>query len=157
MMTTNVADLVCDLHAEELRGVSDVLTRYAALVRKAAEGQVLSPDEAVSAASCAFELRLPPDRFDRDVVTMRAVMALDARIVEDEGTVLTREDNDAERQRLAELEKAVVEQKLRMRRLMSGAMERQNRRTEREQLAKANPHLFGNYVLSDNEWAAVRH
>lgn len=157
MTTTSVADLVCDLHAEELRGVSDVLTRYVALVRKAAEGQVLSPDEAVSAASCAFELRLPPDRFDRDVATMRAVISLDARIVEDEGAVLTREDNDAERQRLAELEKAVVEQKLRMRRLVASAMERQNRRTERAQLAKANPHLFGNGVLNDNEWAAVRH
>lgn len=158
MMTTNVADLVLDLHADEMRGVADVLGRYVALVRKAAEGAGLSAEEAVSAASCAFELQFPPDRFDRDVATWRAVAGLEARIVEDdEATATAREQSDAARAKLAELERAVVEQRQRMARSVGAAHERVTRRTQRDEMKKSNPHLFGNGVLSVNEWAAVRH
>ncbi len=158
MTTTKVADLVCELHAEELRGVSDVLARYVGLVQKVAGGKTLAADEAASAAATVFELRLPPDRFDRDVSALRTVLDLDKRISEDAKAMPTREVNDAEREKLAELERAVVEQKLRMRRSVGLAMERQTRRTQREELVAANPHLFRDAVtLTDNEWAAVRH
>jgi hypothetical protein len=158
MTTTNVADLVCEMHAEELRGVSDVLARYVALVQKVAAGKTLAADEAASAAAAVFELRLPPDRFDRDVSAVRTVLDLDKRIAEDAKAMLTREANDAEREKLAALERAVVEQKLHMRRLTSFAMERQTRRAQREEMVKDNPHLFRDAVtLTDNEWAAVRH
>lgn len=158
MTTTNVADLVCEMHAEELRGVSDVLARYVALVQKVAAGKTLAADEAASAAAAVFELRLPPDRFDRDVSAVRTVLDLDKRIAEDAKAMPTREANDAEREKLAALERAVVEQKLHMRRLTSLAMERQTRRAQREEMVKASPHLFRDAVtLTDNEWAAVRH
>jgi hypothetical protein len=159
MTTTNVADLVCELHADELRGVSDVLARYVALVQKVASGKTLAADEAVSAASCAYELRLPPDRFDRDTAAVRAVMSLEAQIVEDEKVRATaRQDNENERQKLADLQRAVTEQQLRMRRMYSLAMERQTRRSQRDDLRKASPHLFvPAAALTDNQWAAVRH
>jgi hypothetical protein len=156
--TTVVADLVCEMHAEELRGVSDVLSRYVGLVRKVADGKSLTADEAASAAAAVFELRLPPDRFDRDVSAMRTVLDLDKRIAEDANAVMSREANDAERDKLAQLERAVTEQKLRMRRFTSLAMERQTRRSHRDELVKASPHLFRDAVtLTDNEWTAVRH
>jgi len=41
-MATNVADLVLDRHANEMRGVADVLGRYVALVQKVADGKALS-------------------------------------------------------------------------------------------------------------------
>jgi hypothetical protein len=157
LVTTNVADLVGDLHAEELRGVADVLARYVALVRKAAEGKTLSPEDAVSAASCAYELRMPADRFDRDVATWRAVAELERQIAEDDANKPTREDHERERAKLAALEKAVVDQKLAMQKMTGFAHTRVARSTHRSELQKANPHLFGNGVLSPNEWAVVRH
>jgi hypothetical protein len=155
-MATNVADLVLDLHADEMRGVADVLGRYVALVQKVADGKTLTDDEAVSAASCAFELRLPADKFDRDVAAWRTAGELDRAIAHDEANAPTREDTERERAKLAELEKAVIEQKLAMRKMPAFAHMRAMRASQRNELHKANPHLFGNGVLSANEWAAVR-
>jgi hypothetical protein len=157
MTTTSVAYLMAEMHGDELRGVADVLGRYVALVRKVAEGKPLSDDEAVSAASCAFELKLPTDRFDRDVATWRTVADLDRLIAKDDATKPTADDFRAEKERLAELKKAVVEQELKMRRAVSLGMARATRVSQRNEFAKANPHLFGSGVLSSNEWAAVRH
>ena len=157
MATTNVADLVLDFHAGEMRGVADVLDRYKALVAKVAEGGTLTEDEAVTAASCAFELKLPPDRFDRDVGTWRNVAAMDAKIAENEANKPTADDMRAEREKLAALEKAVEEQRLKMRRDISLGMARVVVQTQRREMAQANPHLFGSGVLSDREWNAVRH
>lgn len=157
MTTTNVADLISELHADEMRGVADVLARYAGLVRKAATG-TLSADEAVAAASCAYELQLPFDRFDRDVATWRAVAGLEAQIAVDNAAKATsRQESDAAKLRLAELERAVEEQRARMRRTLAVAHERVTRLTQCEEMKKANPHLYGNGVLSNNEWASVRH
>jgi lipocalin len=157
MTTTTVADLMADMHGNELRGVADVLARYVSLVRKVAEGGSLTDDEAVTAASCAYELKLPPDRFDRDVGTWRNVAAMDARIAEDEANKPTADDARAEREKLAALEKAVEEQRLKMRRDVALGMARVTMQTQRREMAQANPHLYGNGVLSDREWAAVRH
>lgn len=154
--TTSVAELMADMHGNELRGVADVLGRYVALVRKVAEGGTLTDDEAVTAASCAFELKLPPDRFDRDVATWRNVTAIDRQIADDEATKPTREDHERDRTKLAELQKAVEEHQLKMRRAAGHAHARATRITQRREMAQANPHLFGNGVLSNNEWAAVR-
>lgn len=155
-MTTSVADLVQDLHADEMRGVSDVLGRYAALVRKVAGGKTLTPDEVVSAASCVFELQLPADRFDRDVSTWRTVADLEQRIATDKASKPAREDNDRERAKLAALQKAVEEQLLAMRRTVALATERVTRETQCGEIKKTNPHLFGDGVLSPNEWATAR-
>lgn len=157
MTTTNVADLVFDLHADEMRGVSDVLGRYVALVKKVASGKTLTQEEAVSAASCVYELQLPADRFDRDVSTWRTVADLEQRIAHDEANKPTREDHERDKAKLLELQKAVEEQVLAMRRTVALGTERVTRITQRDEMKKANPHLFGNGVLSNNEWAAVRH
>lgn len=157
MATTNVAGLVAEMHGDELRGVADVLGRYVDFVRKVADGKPLTDDEAVSAASCAFELQLPPDRFDRDVATWRGVAAMDRQIADDEANKPTAEDAIAEKAKLAALQKAVADQELKMRRSVSLAAARATRIAQRREMAKANPHLFGSGVLSVNEWAAVRH
>ena len=155
-MTTSVADLVHDLHADEMRGVSDVLGRYVALVRKVAGGKTLTPDEVVSAASCVFELQLPADRFDRDVSTWQTVADLEQRIATDDASKPAREDNDRERAKLAALQKAVEEQLLAMRRTVALGTERVTRKTQCGEIRKSNPHLFGGGVLSHNEWATAR-
>ena len=157
MTTSSVADLMAEMHGDELRGVADVLGRYVALVAKVAGGKPLSDDEAVSAASCAFELKLPPDRFDRDVGTWRNVAAIDRQIDADEANKPTREDHERDRAKLAELQKAVEEHQLKMQRAAGHAHARATRITQRREMAQANPHLYGNGVLSDREWAAVRH
>jgi hypothetical protein len=156
MATTNVADLVLDFHAGEMRGVAEVLERYRGLVAKVADGGTLTEDEAVTAASCAFELKLPPDRFDRDVGTWRNIAAMDRQIAENEANKPTADDQRAERAKLAALEKAVNDQRLKMRRDISLGMARVVLQTQRREMAQANPHLFGSGVLSANEWAAVR-
>ncbi|MEI7630333.1 MAG: hypothetical protein WCJ73_04195 [Actinomycetes bacterium] len=121
-----------------------------------AGGNTLTPDEAVSAASCVFELQLPADRFDRDVSTWRTVADLEQRIATDKAGKPSREDNDRERAKLAALQKAVEEQLLAMRRTVGLATERVTCETQCGEIRKVNPHLFGNGVLSNNEWAAVR-
>jgi hypothetical protein len=156
MATTNVADLVLDFHAGEMRGVADVLDRYKALVAKVADGGTLTEEEAVTAASCAFELKLPPDRFDRDVGTWRNVAAMDRQIAANDTSKPTADDQRAEREKLAALEKAVNDQRLKMRRDISLGMARVVVQTQRREMAQANPHLYGSGVLSQNEWAAVR-
>ena len=156
MATTNVADLVLDFHAGEMRGVADVLDRYKALVAKVADGGTLTEEEAVTAASCAFELKLPPDRFDRDVGTWRNVAAMDRQIADNDANKPTADDQRAEREKLAALEKAVNDQRLKMRRDISLGMARVVVQTQRREMAQANPHLYGSGVLSQNEWAAVR-
>jgi lipocalin len=156
MATTNVADLVLDFHAGEMRGVADVLDRYKALVAKVADGGTLTEEEAVTAASCAFELKLPPDRFDRDVGTWRNIAAMDRQIADNDANKPTADDQRAEREKLAALEKAVNDQRLKMRRDISLGMARVVVQTQRREMAQANPHLYGSGVLSQNEWAAVR-
>jgi lipocalin len=156
MATTNVADLVLDFHAGEMRGVADVLDRYKALVAKVADGGTLTEEEAVTAASCAFELKLPPDRFDRDVGTWRNVAAMDRQIADNDANKPTADDQRAEREKLAALEKAVNDQRLKMRRDIALGMARVVTQTQRREMAQANPHLYGSGVLSANEWAAVR-
>ena len=156
-MATNVADLVCELHADEMRGVADVLARYRDLVRKAAAGP-LAADEAVAAATCAYELQLPPDRFDRDVAAWRQSVALEQQIrIDDAEAARNREKCAGFKQRLEELEIERRQTLMEQDRLVGQAHNRTERRTLQARIAKEHPHLFGNGVLTTNEWAAVRH
>lgn len=156
IIVNTVTDLVLDMHADEQRGISDILRKYVGLVEKAADGKLTAEDKA-AAAGYVFELKFPPDRFDRDVGTWRVVRSLDAEIAADEKTKPSAEDNLAAKEKLRELEAAVVEHRLQMQRAVSLAHGRVHKQTHRNSIAKENPHLFSaTGVLSANEWANAR-
>jgi len=152
-----VAELIKGLHDEAGRGIVDVMTRYADLVRKAATG-TLAHDEAVAAASIAYELGMPVDRFDRDVAVVKRHAALEAQMESDAADMATHpERGRAARARIDELEKALRLAQSVPHRLFAEAMARGQRREEQARTVAENPHLFKPAdTLSDNEWKAVR-
>lgn len=156
-MSGSVAELVKDMQGEAARGMADVVSRYAALVSKAA-GASLTNDEAVMAASLAYELGLPADRFDRDVATMRAERVLAAQIERD--TVereASRDKGDEYRALLQELEMERRRTLAAMHALTGAAHNRTQRKVEHARILKTNPHLFNPTAgLTDAQWREVR-
>jgi hypothetical protein len=152
-----VAELVKGMHDDAARGMVDVMNRYANIVRKAATG-TLTQDEAATAASIAYELGLPVDRFDRDVAVVKAERAMVAQIDADEASKDERaEQRESLRLRLKVLEQEVKETQQQIRRFPLESMVRASRVIEHAQLHTANPHLFkAADTLSDDEWKAVR-
>lgn len=153
----NVAELVKGLHDEAARGMVDVMTRYTDIVRKAADG-TLTHDEAVSAASIAYEMGLPVDRFDRDVAVVKAERALVAQMKRDEAEkAASKERGQAYREKLKALEDEHRETQMAMKRMTGEAMVRSQRKVDHARMLAANPHLFKPAdSLSDSEWQAVR-
>ena len=153
----NVAELVKGLHNEAGRALVDVVGRYADLVRKAATGK-LSPDEAATAASIAYELGLPPERFDRDVAIVQAERKLAAVIEADEAAkTQTRAKGEEYRARITALEKELRELRAASQRISGEAMMRTNRKIDHAKMQSEHPHLFKPAdTLSDAEWKAVR-
>lgn len=152
-----VAELVKGLHDEAAQGLVDVMTRYTNMVRKAAGG-TLSHDEAVIAASIAYEMGLPVDRFDRDVAVVKAERALVAQMERDEAEkAASNERGRAYREKLKALEAEHRETQMAMKRMTGEAMNRAQRKVDHAQMHAANPHLFKPAdTLNDDEWKAVR-
>lgn len=152
-----VAELVKGMHDDAARGMVDVMNRYANIVRKAATG-TLTQDEAATAASIAYELGLPVDRFDRDVSVVKAERALVAQMEVDEAEkAKSKERGQAYRDKLKALEDEHRETQKAMKRMTGEAMNRSQRKVDHAQMLAANPHLFKPAdTLSDNEWKAVR-
>jgi hypothetical protein len=157
MSEGSVAELVKGLHDEAGRAMVDVVGRYAELVRKAATGK-LSPDEAVAAASIAYEIGLSADRFDRDVGIVKAERALAAQMERDlVAQAESRAHGAAFREKLKALDEEIRNTKLAMHRHAGEAMVRSQRRAEHVQMLGANPHLFKPAdTLSDADWKAAR-
>ena len=156
-MNANVAELVKGLQAEAQRGAAVMLERYAGLVMQAARVQ-LSAADAEQAANLAYDLELPPDRFDRDVAAVRQAEQLEEQIrLDDAEAARNREKCAGFKQRLEELEIERRQTLMEQDRLVGQAHNRTERRTLQARIAKEHPHLFGNGVLTSNEWAAVRH
>ena len=152
-----VAELVKGLHNEAGRALVDVVGRYADQVRKAATGK-LSPDEAATAASIAYELGLPPERFDRDVAIVQAERKL-AAVIEADGAAKTQTLARGEeyRERITALEKEIRELRAASQRISGEAMMRTNRKIDHAKMQSEHPHLFKSAdTLSDAEWKAVR-
>ena len=152
-----VAELVKGLHDEAGRALVDVLGRYADLVRKAAAGK-LSHDEAVAAASIAYEMGLPADRFDRDVGIVKAERALAAQMERDLVAQAESRTKGAEfRAKLKTLEQEIRTTKVAMHRHSGEGMNRAQRRQDHAKLVKEHPHLFKPAdTLTDTDWKAVR-
>lgn len=157
MSEGSVAELVKGLHDEAGRAMADVMGRYADLVRKAAAGK-LKRDEAVAAASIAYEIGLPPDRFDRDVGIVEAERKLAAIIEADEAAkTQTRAKGDEYRARITAIEKELRELRAASQRISGEAIVRMNRKTEHAQMQARHPHLFKPVdQLTDADWKAVR-
>jgi hypothetical protein len=157
MSEGSVAELVKGLHDEAGRALVDVLGRYSALVRKAADDK-LSHDEAVAAASIAYEMGLPADRFDRDVGVVKAERALAAQMERDLVAQGESRAKGAEfRALLKALEQEIRNTKVAMHRHGGEGMNRAQRRQDHARLIKEHPHLFKPAdTLSDSEWQAVR-
>lgn len=152
-----VAELVKGMHDEAARGMVDVMNRYADMVRKAATGK-LTQDEAATAASIAYEMGLPVNRFDRDVAIVKAERALVAQMERDEAEkAKSNERGQALRDKLKSLEDEHRETQKAMKRMTGEAMNRSQRKVDHAQMLAANPHLFKPADrLSDTEWQAVR-
>lgn len=157
MSESNVAELIRGMNDEAHRGLAEVLTRYVSMVRKAAESP-LSRADAVVAASVGYELGLPPDRFDRDVAIVRQEAALAKQLEADAKVASTsRADGDADRAKLAALEKQVAEHRVAMQQRFNESFARQERRTQHGQMQAQHPHLFKPAdQLTNAEWQAVR-
>lgn len=156
-MSPNVAELVNELHAEAHRGEAALLSRYVDLVQQAAK-EKLSPEAAAEAARLAYEMELPPDRFDRDLAVVKRRASLEAQIEADKAQAATdRAQREAARVRIKELEDAIKATRAVPYRLHHEAMARQQRR---EQLAKTiaeHPHLFDEAAtLTGEQWNAIR-
>jgi len=134
-----------------------VMQRYAEFVRKAAAGP-LDHDTAVVVASIAYELGMPPDRFDRDVRTLRAEQALATQLDDDDKARETsRADAEACRDMIRALEAEIRKQRLRVHQIEGEGQARVARRMEHARLRSENAHLFkAAEELSDREWKAVR-
>lgn len=152
-----VADLVKGLHDEAARGIVDVMARYTAMVHKAAAG-TLSHDEAVIAASIAYDMGLPADRFDRDVAVVKDERAMVAQMERDKAAESqSRQRGEDYRDKLKALEQEIRDTRVAMHRLSGDAMTRTQRRIDHARLHAENPHLFKPAdTLSDAEWKAVR-
>lgn len=152
-----VAELVKGMHDEAARGMVDVMNRYADMVRKAATGK-LTQDEAATAASIAYEMGLPADRFDRDVAVVKAERSLTTQIERDRADKSTHAERArAARARIDEFERELKLARAVPHRLHGEAIARAERLQEQARMVAANPHLFkAADTLSDNEWKAVR-
>lgn len=152
-----VAELVKGMHDEAARGMVDVMNRYAAMVRKAADGK-LSKAEALTAASIAYEMGLPADRFDRDVAVVKAERELIVQIEADDIEAAASRAKSAEfKARLAELEKAIRQTRMAARRSMGDALNRTQRKVDHATMRATNPHLFKPAdELTDTDWNEVR-
>ncbi len=153
----SVAELVKGLHDEAGRAMVDVVGRYADLVRKAATGK-LSRDEAATAASIAYEIGLPPERFDRDVAIVQAERKLAAVIKADEAAkTQTTARGQEYRARITALEKEIRELRAASQRISGEAMMRTNRKIDHAKMQSEHPHLFKPAdTLTDDDWKAVR-
>jgi phage shock protein A len=153
----SVAELVQGMHDEATRGMVDVLSRYTSLVHKAVAGK-MTQQEAVSAASIAYELGMPVDRFERDVATVKAERELVKQIEADEAAKDERtEQRETLRLRLKVLEQEIKETQQQIRRHPLESMVRASRVEDRNRLHATSPHLFkAADNLSDSEWQAVR-
>lgn len=158
MTTASVAELVAEMHADEMRGIEDVRGRYLELVRKAASGKPLSPEEAKTAAACAFEMKLPADRFDTDAGIVRGEQSLAAMIERDKvAKAESPAKGDAYRARLIAIEKERREIEAAMQRMQGEAILRSQRLVEHARMLKDNPHLFKPVdEITDADWKAVR-
>lgn len=156
-MSGSVAELVKDMQGEAARGMAEVLSRYAALVGKAAGGK-LTHDEAVMAASLAYEMGLPADRFDRDVAIMRAERVLAEQVERDAAEKeASRAKGDEYRALLRELELEHRKTQAAIHGIAAQAMERTQRKVEHARILKTNPHLFNPTAgLTDAQWREVR-
>jgi hypothetical protein len=156
-MSGSVAEIMQGMQAEVARGEADVMQRYVELVNKAAAGP-LDRDAAVVAASIAYELGMQPDRFDRDVRTVKAERALAAQLVEDDKARETSTaDLHACRDMIRALEEEIKAARLRAHRIEGEGQARVTRRMEHARLQSDNAHLFKPAEsLSDNDWKAVR-
>jgi len=157
-MSPNVAELVNELHAEAHRGEAALLTRYVELLNQAAKGK-LSPEAAAEAARLAYEMEMPADRFERDLVIVKQRASLEAQIEADRKQAADfRERGDALRARIAELEKELKATRVKAGRI---SMEVHGRQQRREQLARTtaeHPHLFADAAaLTEQQWRALRH
>jgi len=157
MSEGSVAELVKGLHDEAGRALVDVLGRYADLVRKAAAGD-LAHDDAVAAASIAYEMGLPGDRFDRDVRIVRAERALATQMERDRVAEAESRAKGAEfRAMLKALEQEIRNTRVAMNRHGGEAMNRAQRRQDHAKLVNEHPHLFKPAdTLTDTDWKAVR-
>jgi hypothetical protein len=156
-MSECVAELMKGMNDEAQRALADVLGRYVEMVRKAAESP-LSRADAVVAASIAYELGLTPERFDRDVATVKAEAVLAKQLELDAKAASTsRSDMDNDRAKLAALEKQVNEQRVVMQRRHVEALVRQERRVQHAKVLAESPHLFKPAdQLTSADWQEVR-
>jgi len=118
----------------------------------------LPREDAVMVASIAYELGMPPDRFDRDVRTVKAERTLAAMIVEDEKARATSTaDLHTCRDTIRALEEEIKVQRQRIHQLEGEGQARVARHMERARLQMEYAHLFkAPDTLSDNEWRALR-
>lgn len=157
-MSPNVAELVNELHAEAHRGAASLLTRYVELLNQAAKGK-LSPEAAAEAARLAYEMEMPADRFERDLVIVKQRVSLEAQIEADNQAVAeSRATGAAARARIDALEKELKAARLAARRLGMDAYGRQERRVQLARTTAEYPHLFADAAtLTDQQWRALRH
>ena len=157
-MSPNVAELVNELHAEAHRGEAALLSRYVELVQQAAKGK-LSPEAAADAARLAYEMELPPDRFDRDLSIVKRRASLEAQIEADaEAKANHQQRAEAYRARVAELENEIKLTKQAWMQMRGELLARQQRRVELENTIAEHPHLFADAAaLTGEQWNAIRH
>jgi hypothetical protein len=156
-MSGSVSEIMQTMQAEIARGEADVLQRYVGLVERAADGP-LSGEDAKVAATVAYELGMRPERFDRDVATVKAERALAAQIVEDEKSRATSTaDLHACRDMIKALENEIKATRLRVHQLEGEGQARVQRQMERSRLRSEYAHLFtAADSLNDNQWSALR-
>jgi hypothetical protein len=157
-MTANVAELVNNLHAEAERGSRVLLARYVELVKQAAAGS-LSPAKASEAALLAYEMELPADRFDRDLLVLKQQAALEAQIeADDREAGMSRAISERFKARLAELERERRETLAAWQRMEGEAAQRVANRAELERRKREHPHLFSDpATITDGQWQSLKH
>jgi hypothetical protein len=157
-MSLNVAELVNELHAEAHRGEAALLTRYVELLKQAAKGK-LSPEAAAEAARLAYEMEMPADRFERDLVIVKQRASLEAQIEADkQAAAESRAVLDAARARIDAAEKELKAATMAAKRLGVDAYARQERRQQLARTTAEYPHLFADAAnLTDQQWRALRH
>jgi hypothetical protein len=156
-MIANVAELVKELHAEAHRGAAAMLERYVVFVKQAAKGQ-LSPADAEKAATLAYELELPADRFDRDTAAVRMEQDLCKQMDADaDEAARSRQKGEELRARLLELEQQRRATLAAQHGLFGESHNRQQRRIEHARLLAESPHLFADPgMLTNAQWQAIR-
>jgi hypothetical protein len=157
-MTTNVAELVSNLHAEAERGSRALLGRYVEIVKQAAKGE-LSPTKAAEAAMLAYEMEMPPDRFDRDLAILKQQASLEAQIAADDKEAgQSRALSQAYKARLAELEHERREVAAAWQRMEGESAQRVANRAELERRKREHPHLFSDpSAITESQWNILKH